>query len=487
MAEAAGLYAVGSLSDIYARLKEPPDGTRNGCTLATTLPLSDPYRPASRRITSSSGEPWSGDWKATATIGHFMKRLPPLRLSLPKTHWATTGSLLTALASQAALLISGIAIARMLGPENRGYLAFILLVPAALAGLASLGIPAALPFFIAREPGGVTSIIRAISGPAVAQAGVAMGVHVIAITVLFRGAPETVEVAVVVSLLIIPGALAHQYSIAVLQGLRRFRSYNVLRLIPVVIYSAGVGILYVVAGGSVLSITATSVLVTLGAALISAYVVRTRLPEKRGQLAFMPFLGFGLKGFLGATNSIESYRLDQILIGITMQPAALGFYVIGLSFTNLPKFIGQSVGIVAYPHVASQAADGGGWSSMWRYFWLVAALCGLTVLILGLLAEQLIVLLFGAQFRPSAPVTSILLLNALLFSMRRVLTDGVRGLGLSGLGSLAEGTSVVVFLPAAFFLGMWAGIEGVAMALTLSSASALIVLFALVWTRRPVT
>lgn len=415
-----------------------------------------------------------------------MQRLPALGLSLPRAYWATTGSVLTALASQAALVISGIAVARMLGPENRGYLALILLIPAVLAQLASLGIPAALPFFIARRPAGATSIVRAISGPAVAQAGVAMGVHVIAITVLFRDAPGTIEVAAVVSLLIIPGALAQQYSIAVLQGLRRFRSYNVVRLIPVVLFSAAVGALYVVAGGSLLSITATFVTITLGGALISAFAVRARLPGKQGQLAFLPILRFGLKGFLGATNSIEAYRLDQILIGITMPPAALGFYVIGLSFTNLPKFIGQSVGIVAYPYVASQAADGGGWSSMWRYFWLVAALCGPTVLVLILLAEQLIVWLFGAEFRPSAPVTSILLLNALLFGMRRVLTDGARGLGLSGSGSLAEGISVAVFVPAAFLLGMWAGIEGVAMALTLSSATALIVLFALVWMRRPV-
>ena len=42
---------------------------------------------------------------------------------------ATLGTVLTAFTGQAVLVVSGVIVARMLGPENRGYLALLVLVP----------------------------------------------------------------------------------------------------------------------------------------------------------------------------------------------------------------------------------------------------------------------------------------------------------------------------------------------------------------------
>ena len=45
--------------------------------------------------------------------------------------------------------------------------------------------------------------------------------------------------------------------------------------------------------------------------------------------------------------------LDQAVVGLFMPPSVLGLYVVAVAFTNLPRFVGQSIGMVAYPTVAN--------------------------------------------------------------------------------------------------------------------------------------
>ncbi len=65
-------------------------------------------------------------------------------------------------------------------------------------------------------------------------------------------------------------------------------------------------------------------------------------------------LSFGVRGMLGASSPIEYYRLDQAVVGLFLAPVALGIYTVALAFTNLPRFVSTSVGMVAYPHVAAE-------------------------------------------------------------------------------------------------------------------------------------
>ena len=53
-------------------------------------------------------------------------------------------------ALQATVMLTGILAARLLGPENRGLLALIWVVAVALAQFGTLGVPAALTFYVGR-------------------------------------------------------------------------------------------------------------------------------------------------------------------------------------------------------------------------------------------------------------------------------------------------------------------------------------------------
>src|SRR5436189_6014448 len=75
---------------------------------------------------------------------------------------ALTTNLLGGVAAQATLLVSGVVLARALGPENRGYMALLTLVTAVAWQFAGLGIPFALTYAVARVPQAAVRILRSV-------------------------------------------------------------------------------------------------------------------------------------------------------------------------------------------------------------------------------------------------------------------------------------------------------------------------------------
>jgi O-antigen/teichoic acid export membrane protein len=217
-----------------------------------------------------------------------------------------------------------------------------------------------------------------------------------------------------------------------------------------------------------------SVTYLLGA---SVAVLITARGVPRGESSEAPSRGamlrFGSKSVLGWASPVENFRLDQLVVGLFLSPVALGLYVAGLALTNLPRFIAQSVGIVAYPAVAAKATPIEARRTVWTFFWGTVAVSAVIVAAIWVLADWLVPLLFGAAFADAVGLTRILLISALLLSARRALTDGTRGAGYAGLGTIAELVSWVTLIPAVALLAASSGAEGVALALGLASAVSL--------------
>jgi O-antigen/teichoic acid export membrane protein len=267
-----------------------------------------------------------------------------------------------------------------------------------------------------------------------------------------------------------------------LQGKQRFAAFNALRLLPATVYAGGVVALFVVGGDSVLSV----VLLTMGANLaigVTTLAVGLRVAGRadaavqRGDISAM--LRFGLRGLLGSVLPIESLPLDQMVLALFLAKDALGLYVVGLAFTNLPRFVSQSVGLVAYPAIAGQTDAKAAKRSLWAFFWLTMAAAVVIVVPLWLAAGRLVPFFFGGDFRDAVAVTRILLPGALFAAGRRILSDGMRGRGHAAAGTVAEVASWFWLAPAlAILVPLW-GVNGVAAALSGSYAVSLAALLVL--------
>lgn len=388
------------------------------------------------------------------------------------------GSLLTAGLGQLVLMVSGVLVARSLGPEDRGYLALVVLVPTILTAVANLGLPLATTYYVARDPSRAAPIARSVLRDAVGQAVVIIAAQLVILWIVFADEPGRVKVAGLISLAALPGILAQLYGLALLQGLQRFAAFNTLRTTPAAMYALGVLMVFLLGIDHLVEIASVWVAAQLGVGVVTLGFALRHLPAEAPQgsaLSRVPLRRFGLKSFIGYVSPVETFRLDQAVIALFLTPAALGLYVVSLAFTNLPRFVALSIGMVAYPNVASIKDPEAARRRMWRYVLVGALITSLVIALLEATAGLLVRFFFGDEFGGAVSITRILLLGTFFMALRRVLADGALGAGYPGLGTIAEIASWVSLLPALALLLPLGG-RGVALALCFAWGFSLLVL-----------
>lgn len=409
------------------------------------------------------------------------------RGNLSPVRRATLGSLGAGIAGQLALLISGIISARILGAEDRGYLALYVAFPTILVSFFSLGLPQALTFWIAANKTVAVSVIRQVYLPVIGQLLLIALLHTLVVWLYQQYDPAANQFVGYLTIAIIPGMLIQQYGQSVLQGLGKFRAFNISRLMMPMLYATTIVALYVEGEGNLTHVATIWVAVTSLSAVLSIVMVRTELggwdagqiqAEERPQLAEM--LKFGLKGLLGNISPIEILRLDQLIAGLMLSPAALGLYVVAQAFMTLPRFIGQSVGMIVYPVIAGRQGVSNNLDTVWRVFWFVGGVNATIIVVLIVCMPFLLPLLFGQEFDSSVGLAQVMLVGALFVSMRRPLVEGVRGLGFPEISTYAEISMYPWLLLGLITLVPYFGLTGLAVTISFAFALALLVATTLV-------
>ena len=395
------------------------------------------------------------------------------------------GTLFTSGLTQLLVIVSGVLVARSLGPENRGYFALIIVVSNICGLVASLGLPSAATYYIAADRERARRVAASLLWPGVLGAGVGLVLQAVVLGALVSGDPQRVKLAAVTSLLLIPGIFAVWYALAILQGQARFAWFNVLRTLPTASYVVAVLVLFLNHSADLVSLTVLWVMANFVGGFLALGVAARGLPaaspvtSSTTSPSRAEMTRFGLKSLFGSQSPIDAVRLDQIVVGLFLTPIALGFYVVAQAFTGLTRVVAVGVGLVAYPHVASQPNRHAARRAMWRYFVLGAGLSLCVVVALEIAVKWLVPLFFGGEFEEAVGIARILILAGLFMAARRVLTDGVNGLGHPGLGTIAEVTSWVLLIPALVICVPRYGAEGVALALLFAWFPSFVLLLAL--------
>ncbi|NKB80832.1 MAG: oligosaccharide flippase family protein [Nitrospirales bacterium] len=391
---------------------------------------------------------------------------------------ATTQSISTGLGAQLLLLVSGPLVARILGVDGRGYLAALNAWATMLGIVGTLGVPVACAYFLNQSSTYKDRLVGEAYRIAFLQALALTGVLALTLFAWSRGKPIEVQTSIYVTLLIIPAILFHQYSLAILQGHQQFWTFNVMRILPLTFYVLGVVMLFFLNQNHLIVVVVIWTSANLLAAIISTSVVlKTTQIDWHGETGLRKqLLQFGLRGHLGAVAPLDGLRLDQLAASIFLAPAALGLYVVAQAFTNLPRFISQSAGMVAYPSVAlQQKAPTAAIRLIWNYFWGVTLINSLLALLLIFTMPFLIPFFFGQDFASSIPIAQILIVGTTFAASRRILVEGMRGLGHPQISTFAEVSMYPWLLSGGIFLLWQYNIEGLAVAVTIAYALSLFV------------
>jgi O-antigen/teichoic acid export membrane protein len=382
-------------------------------------------------------------------------------------------------------MISGPLVARILGVEGRGYLAALYVWPGMLAALGTMGIPGACSYFLNSEPSQTERTLGAVYRMAIGQAIILTAVSGVFLFWWSRGKPSEVQIAIYPTLLIIPAGLAQDYALAVLQGKQRFSAFNAMRLLPALLYAISILVLFLFHENRLFIVVLlwVSTFLLAGVATTIVALRQTRIDWNIQSDLRRRIRKFGLHGHLGAIAPVDSLRLDQLAASIFLAPAALGIYVVSNAFTNLPRFISQSAGMVAYPGIAQRQGFAEKERLVWRYFWgITFTNCAISAIII-LAMPFLVNLFFGKEFIASVPIAQILVLGTTFAASRRILVEGLRGHGYPQISSLAEISMYPWLLTGGAFL-MWVyGVTGLAIGVTIGYALSLAVAL-VVWKRK---
>lgn len=390
---------------------------------------------------------------------------------------AMLGSIVTGAMGQVVLVASGVVVAQALGPEHRGVLGLVFALSALATQVGSLGVPVSVTYWIAAEGTSPRALLRGLRRFRSLQTAVVLAANGgLVFVVLEPRSPSGFLWVGLLSLAATASGLSLMYGLAVLQGLGRFGAFNSLRILSGTLYMLGVVALWVADRASLTWIAIVLIGSSVAAAGIT-WIVALRAPSPAGgdEVPRRRIVMFGLRSLVGSAPPVETFRIDQLLVGLVFSPVALGYFIVAQAFTNLTRFIGQSIGMVTYPRVAA-ADPASRLRIIRRDFLLGVAVCGAVTVGLILVVPRFLPFFFGSDFAPAVLTAQILLIATFFASVRRILVDGTRGFGRPVWGAGAEALTLLA-LPLVVVLSRYTdSLAAVAVVLAASNLLSLLVL-----------
>jgi O-antigen/teichoic acid export membrane protein len=362
-------------------------------------------------------------------------------------------------------IITGILLARLLGPAAKGDYYLLVLMPATALVLLQLGLPQALQFYAARgQIAGILtkSIVLTVALTLAAVLGAAAILPLVRDEAMGSIKLEQIALAFVG----FPLGLSAMFTTAIVMGRQAVRWYSGVNIA----YSIS-GIVLLVAvfaafGASVNTAIAVYLLSTgvqtVGFA-IGARAVRTAGDGPR-RVSYRELFGYGLPFYPGSLAVFLSYRVDAYLIAFLIVNASepLGYYSMAVGLAEMVYFLPKAVSTLFFPHVASSPREDAD-----RQVPLVARV---TMLVTGgfaiLLVPAAIVLIWVIlpAYGPSMPPLLVLLPGCVALSSSYVLNGYLRGIGRPGVTSTISVVSLIVNVVANVILIPRFGIVGAAAA-----------------------
>jgi O-antigen/teichoic acid export membrane protein len=317
----------------------------------------------------------------------------------------------TNLAVAILLFLNALVVARALGAEGRGDIAFLLTVATLMGYLASFGVQEANANLAGSEPG----LRRALASNSILFAvffGLIAAAVVVGLVAAFPAVGgESNRVLLWTALASIPLVILRIYLTFLVQADYAFGITNLAWLVgPVtsVAVNSLLAVLDLITVGTAL--TAWIGGQALGISLLVGYVARnTGLGRPDVRLASR-CLGFGAKTHVGRFAGIGTYRVDQWFLGSISGSRELGLYSIAVSWAEMLYYLSGVLVMIQRPElVRARRAEAARIAARVVRVALLLALPMATVLIVA--APILCVTVFGDEFRGSVDDLRILALG----------------------------------------------------------------------------
>jgi O-antigen/teichoic acid export membrane protein len=349
------------------------------------------------------------------------------------------------LAATAVGGLGGIIIARVLGPTVRGEYAAVTAWMGVLQLVGGMGQPAAVVYYVAREPPRARDYVATSRTMMLATGFVALVVGVLLAPVLGHGLPAlTAGYRIAFGALIV--AFVGGSFTASLQA-RDLHRWNVVRVIQPVL-----GLIAIVVLWRLRRLTLDGVMVVIAAAMLLQLVWayrdcrHTGLVPGRARVALVrPLLSYGIVQIAALTPATLNADLDQLVLSQTVSAADLGRYAVAVSISLLPMPLVFAIGNVAMPRLAATREVTGATRQLQRLSVLASAGLAVAVLVpLAAVSYWLVPLVFGAAYRGAVPLLWVLTPGSVFLACGQVTGDLLRGRRQPAVVAWAEGIAAIL-------------------------------------------
>lgn len=354
-----------------------------------------------------------------ALPGETPPGVPPKKGSLPRQ------IAFAAVASFATLgvnLVTGLIVARGLGPAGRGATAALTSFALVFGWLAALGTNEGMNYLVATRP----EDGRRLVGTCFVLTGVLGTIGAVVAQVVLPFAFSAQEASVVtvgrVFVLVVFLGVATTLFQSILAGNQDFNVTNLMKVLQPALYLLSLTALWVSGRLTVGSTLASAALSIAALAVYSAARVVRTLGIGRPSVALAREVGrYGLRAQGLILGGLGNSRLDFLILPSIVAAAPIGLYSVAVNSTSVLTTLAGSLGGFVLP-VAARRGGRDGAVVVERMLRLTAVIGVAFGLPLFVLAPQLLSLVYGQEFVGATDALRILLLGV-LFAMGSRVTD----------------------------------------------------------------
>ncbi len=375
-------------------------------------------------------------------------------------------------------VVSGVILARWLGPHDRGVLALVLLLPSTVVTLVKFGAAQANVYTINRRQASVDAVASNALVLAIFW-GLLSSVLVWVFRDRLTGSVlrDVPDWALVFALVRVPMLLLDNYLFSILQATGKFATYNIRLLISEALRLVSLAIALMVFDLGLMAalVVYTGVWVINVIWLVAAMSRRIRFRLTIDWPLLRETYSFGLQSYVQILTQHLLLRISFYMVSYFLGAASVAFYTIALRFTELVLEVPQAIGLVLYPKLAALPEQ--------EVHRVTAQTCRRTLMItapaaaaLALIGPYIIVSWYGEAFRPATEPLPWAAVGVALMSIYVIVTRDFTSRAkqrintMSGLVALGSNAALnLVLIPSH-------GIVGAAMATALSYTAACVVL-----------
>lgn len=320
-------------------------------------------------------------------------------------------------------LLSSIIIARILGPEGRGFYALAVAIGTIGVQFGNLGLHASNVYHVAIDRGLLVSLARQ-SMIISAILGGAISALVWGFFMLRPQLAPLNEGLLLLSLAWVPFGLAYLLIQNLLLGIQEIRVYNRIDIMVTLLGVAALISAFVLGITTVEAAFATGFLALVSGLIVALRFIHSSMPKplhKALPVFSKKRLGFGLKVYITDFAAFLVFRIDLFMVKYFLGAEQTGYYSISVAVADMIYLLPVVIGTILFPRLISIPTP----KEQWRFTGMVTFTVAIVMVVIVVgatfIIKPCIHIFFGKAFAPSVPAFMWLLPGIYFISIQNVL------------------------------------------------------------------